>query len=207
MYLSRKQSIAIAIGLIAIFFLVGSLFIETKESPVAIDLNPKTESNVQSGSEKNQIEPTFTLEDFHRSEIDKHGNKIWEVKAKEGQYFPKTNLAEVKNATVWFYREEEEQAIIIKSDQATLFIDGTTLSKADMAGNISMDYAGEFTVLTGEATYFKEEHAVHAPGFVRIFNEQYDIQGKKLDAQLETREFVLHHEVESVLHPKNKTSS
>ena len=197
MYLTRNQSISIAVLLIVLFFIFGSFFIKDDQSPVTLT----TDTNNNDTEITKSNEPTFALADFHRSEIDKDGRKVWEVKAKQGQYFPASNSAEVKDATVWFYREDQENAVVIKTDEATLFLNGTELTRANLYGNVSMDYAGEFLVTTAEAIYMKSENKVYAPGFVNIKNERYDIQGKELNAMLENRHFELQHEVESVLHP------
>lgn len=149
--------------------------------------------------EQAQQKVSFSLDNFHRSEI-RDGKKYWEIKARNAEYDPATGRTTVSAAEVWLYRKNGD-VIYLTSQKARLVLEGAGFKEAHLTSDIILKINQNVTVTADKAHYNHAEQTVTAPGPVTISGEFYNITGKKLLANLESEEFTLVKDVESVLTP------
>jgi len=192
--LSRKQSVIIGIGSIGVFFILGIALLRQDQIPEegARPEPPVSEYATEAGSG-----PRITLDEFHRSET-RDGKKIWEVRARHGEYFPATGQANINEAILHIFNEEEG-TIELNAGTATLHISGTTLSRAEAFNGVEIQYDNDITMVTDKATYDLSKNTISAPGHVEISGAAFEVSGNVLIADLDTHEFTLHENVKSIL--------
>ena len=142
----------------------------------------------------------FVLGQFHRSEV-KDGKKLWEVTAQRGEYHPQSNTAELEQAVVSMYKEDKP--LTIRASKAVLSLQGNSLLKAEASGEVMASSENHGTLTTTQATFDKVANTLTTEAPVTITTSQLTIRGTGLFADLNTKEFTLKSEVDSVLLPKS----
>lgn len=215
MKITRNQSLVLAVSIIALFFLIGVLFLPSDEGQIPLanfDL-PPPEPTAESApvevasavSPAPEASPTvgsskFTLQEFHRTEI-RDGKKLWEAKGTQAQYFPESNSALVKQAQIWIYRPDGK-VVTLTAGQALLHLEGAGLKGADAEHGVVIVYDQEERLETEKLIYLKKDNSIFAPGLVTITGKILDVSGEVLRGNLESNNFTLEKNVETVLKPK-----
>lgn len=203
MYLTKAQSLTVALGTLALFFVGGITYMRlsqpsfvspTSETPATIEPTAVPENT---GLATPASGSNFVLENFHRSEM-KDGKKVWEVSAVKGHYFPETNTARLETPSLLFYRPNGE-VVQLNAEGATITLAGTSLTRAEITGKVKLVYSEKVTMETELAVYDKEKNLVTAPGEVTITSAQLDIVGRELTAKLDRNEFRLAKDVSSTV--------
>lgn len=204
MYISRKQSMIVAVVLIALFLIVARLQMNSERPdtlpPVNEELS-KELSAINSDSDT-PVQSHFSLKDFHRAET-KDGKKLWEVKAKEGTYIPEENAANITDATLFFYHKKRKP-VKMTAPTSVIHLDGTSLSYAEMTGGVTIKAERNTILKTKKAIYNKKTEMITAPGKVHITSEMGKISGNQLSANVTTREIKILNNVKTTIVPGKK---
>jgi LPS export ABC transporter protein LptC len=201
-HLTRRQSIVLASGLIALFFF--TLWLLSRKSTLSSvpvrerALATPTPAPQVTGSANAQ----FLLNDFHRSET-KDGQKIWEVKARKGQYFPDKQMAQVFEADVWMFRDKGEQ-VFLKAPEAILGFEANALTKAVFPGTVHVVYNDKVTLDTSVATYDKALNTVFSDTTVTVVSDMMDLTGARFTADLTQNKIVFSGGVTTTIKPQRK---
>ncbi len=196
MYLSRSHSILIAVSILILFFIVGLALLPKHTNRGAAKMSLELDLITEEG-------PKVTLNQFHRSET-RNGEKLWEIEAKSGEYLTASNTARLQQSSVWFYKKGKEP-IKISSDKAEIELEGSSLGKAHMNGNVKITYGEKGELLTDQATYDKAEDSISSPTKVKIHSALIDVTGDGLTGKISTKEFKLLRNVDSVIRVKDAT--
>lgn len=219
MRLTRSQSMIVAVGTLLLFFVAVYAIIEqdprqvpkltdSERARIALQSGDADDSTAQNGAEKAPGEPAgtadtteghslFVLHNFERSEI-KDGRKTWEVKARQGEYFPATSSAKVSQAVMWTYQEGGD-VVRLEADEAQLKLQGTALVKVEAQGNVKLTKNDELVVTTDSATYDRTANLVYAPGEVAISGKAINVNGKAMTVDLVSEEVRLENDVRTVI--------
>lgn len=210
MKLTRKQSIALALAILIIFFIISIALVDDDTNRGITDLNtpPNDSSRSKNGSnaptpslsEGEQTGPALTLNRFHRAET-KDGKKLWEISASSGSYLPEDRSALVKDANLIFF-QKDGKVIELEAEQAKLVIEEANLNKAEIEGNVKVIFDKKVELTTEQAVYDRISNKVMAPGLVKIQSDMIDITGEELEADLNGQQFMLKKEVSSVIKPR-----
>lgn len=131
MYITRKQSIAIALSLIGLFF--GAAFL----------ISDRTEFSEPSVSVTKDEGVKFSLKKFHRSEV-KEGVKKWDLDAEKADFLPGTNTTKIYDATLLLYRNGGDP-VQVNADTAIYKQDEGDL---EASGNVKI--VGDRMTITGD---------------------------------------------------------
>lgn len=197
MYLRKKQSIFIAIGTLAVFFIAGGAYIALSRQGPPITPPATTDPNAAVPVVGVPEASSFVLENFHRSEM-QDGKKVWEVSALRGTYVPATNTAHLEAPRLLFYRSSGE-VVELSAQRAVVTIAGTRLTRAELEGNVRLGYDSKTTISTDRAVYDRTADTITAPGTVSISSAQLDIVGQELTALIAARRFTLARNVSSTV--------
>lgn len=134
------------------------------------------ESNSASGS-------ALELQDFHRLEI-KDGKPVWEVRARNAKYLPDQGITHVNQTSVTLYREEGS-SVLVTSKAARLHMDGDSISKAELDGDVVVGLEDSMELRTNQAVYSLRDKLFIAPEDVQILGEGFEVRGIGLEFGLE----------------------
>lgn len=200
MRLTRLQSRVLAVGILTFFFIISIAVTKSGSSGKRRPSPAPTATAVPNGNETPSGSSNFVLNEFQRSET-KDGNKLWEVKARRGQYYPETNTAILEEATVYLH-QKDGASIEVRTGAAKLFLSGPSLARIEASEKVVVSYPEKrLSLETDTAVYDKEKDSLFAPGHVVIRGELADIDGDILTAKLAERDFLLEKNVVTVIKP------
>lgn len=212
---TRRQSIVIAIVMLVCFF-AGGIYLVKRQSakyqlaatttdlppPGIVEKPTPGFPGVVTTPGQNGESSGFLLNEFHRSQI-KDGRTVWEVKGSRGQYFPAENKAVVTDARLILSRTEQEH-VTVAAGEATLYLQGTELVRADIVRDVVLNYRDEILLTTDHALFDQTTNTVVAPGVVNINHRVVEIAGEDMVANLTTQEFNLRQKVVTIVKPRSK---
>ncbi len=205
MYLTKRQSLVIALGILGIFFVVVYQLVRGSQgegrSPTPTkhtsEPSPQNATPLPQATPDELGVPQFSLKDFQRSE-ERDGRKAWEIHAALGEYFPAKQLLRLTHSTLWLYRKTGE-TVKLTSDRALVRMQGTSLSSANVQGSVTVIFDDKVTARTEEATYDQQANLLLAPGHVTITGELFDIDGDDLTLHTDSKEALLKKNVKTVI--------
>lgn len=201
--LSKRSSLFIAFGSLAVFFAAALLISPSSQvelpEEISTPLDAPTPRPIAELPREDETGARFSLSNFHRSEV-RDGKLVWEVRASNGEYFPETENAEVREANVLLF-DEQGRPVRIEANHALLKLKGTALVEADASGNVRLTYYDGTILTTERAIYHHEQGVVRAPGKVHIQNERMEIEGVGMTAKLDEKTFHLDSAVRTLIKP------
>jgi len=136
------------------------------------------------------------LHDFQRVKLE-HGRTVWQLSAREAQYFEEGNRAVVKEPQMVFYAEGGEKASIA-GEEGNLSFDGKDLRSVEMCGMVRVEGSG-YVLETDSATYERDRDVIMAAGPVRILGHNLAVRGSDMEISVSTHRLTLQHEVHVTL--------
>lgn len=191
--ISRGQSIAIAFGTVVCSLLLGIAYLRysTWGTPVpkvltSADVIPESES-------------ALTLGDFHRSEY-RDGTLIWDIKAVQGEYFPESGKAVLKEPKILFMDKKNQEIRMNAPKGIVTFKEGNALDKAHASGGVLITIGEEEssdkkTIVSEKLIFVADESLVTTSYPVRITSKGYLITGKGLAFNTESETLVIESDV------------
>ncbi len=218
LYLTRKQSLWLGLGLLGAFFLVsaitiyrrnasrvptqsGALSREVIEGSTAPPPTPSTTTGLETPIAAG---PGFVLNEFHRSLV-KDGKTVWEIRGERGKYDPLQSKAQITKPDLNVVRDNGD-TVHLTADRADLELSGTQLSSAELFDNVVALYKGNTTVTTSHAIYHQSEGTVEIPVPVQLDSPMFSLSGNRLLAKLDSQEIFITNGVRSTIKPKQITS-
>jgi len=208
---TRKQSMALGLGLLGTFFAI-SIAIIISRSSARIPDNATLSKEAIEGTTPQPVDTQigaiatpgpasgFVLNEFHRS-LARDGETLWEIFGRKGRYNPLGNVAEVDEPRLTVSRKKEGNATLAAS-RALLTLNGTELARAELFENVVVTYKDETTLRTSHAVFEQASNTIQIPTHVEIDSAMLLITGNWLDADLNTQEFKLTKGVTTVIKPK-----
>lgn len=146
------------------------------------------------------------LQDFHRVAI-KEGRTIWEVRAKDAQYYSAEGITHLNQASLILY-QEDDTSISLKADAAKLHMGEEGLSRAELLGHVLVKWDNGMQIETDSALYELVSAKISAPGWVKILGDGYILEGDGFYALIEREQVTFTRNVRTVFNGKsNKTGS
>ena len=123
------------------------------------------------------------LQDFSRIML-KHGKKTLEVKAASGKFLPQDSITYLTQAEVKVQRENGK-VVKFRSRNARLFMDGDQVHKADLEGDVVVEFEEGIEVLAELANYDADTQQIKVPDHAIIRGTAYRIEGDGLEADID----------------------
>jgi LPS export ABC transporter protein LptC len=191
MHISRSQSLFLAIGLLACFFVAGSFLVKTRTTKS----NTATTSPLPTAP-KVPPRSKIVLQNFQRSET-KNGRKVWEITAARGEFFPEDSLISLKTALLKLFQEDGE-LVTLRAPKALVTLEGNSLVKAVASGGVTITKGETLTMDTQRATYDKANGTISSKEVVTFKGKGFTIIGTGLEGNVTAKEFLLKKDVKSV---------
>lgn len=124
-------------------------------------------------------ESKLRLQDFHRVEV-KGGRPVWEIRAVDAKYYPGEAVMHVNEALVLVYRDDGS-TVELTSRGARLYLDGDSIAKLHLEGEISLEIGESVEVITEHAAYDADSSIINAPGKVLVRSDGFTVEGIGLE--------------------------
>ena len=199
MYITRSFSIKLAFSIIAIF-IGGTILlvkqnreknvlenqayddeIQNKDSAKEKETSTNTSTNsaTSNSSSTNIDDPNmFVMKNFKRSET-KDGKVAWEIEADRGLMIPGDTKAKIENARIKFFRENG-QTLNLTAPYADLVLSTSSVEKASLHGGVTFSYENGYTINTQNAEFLQSTNIITSDTETTIRNDDFEIIGKKL---------------------------
>lgn len=138
------------------------------------------------------------IRDFHRTKV-VDGRKVWEVSARDAQYFEDERTVVVSEPAVSFFLKDGRE-MALRGDEGKVVIGDHELERVELSGDMKARF-GEYALETASARYEGATDSVVASGAVRIYSDQLDIRGDGLTLQVSAQRLSLDGNVHMVLRP------
>jgi LPS export ABC transporter protein LptC len=168
---SRVRGVLIVVvmaSLGAIGFVLGRTLVQQKEAEKALptqDLLPEVSQRIR---------------DFRRVKVS-DGHKVWELTAKEAQYFEDKNEVVVTGPEVAFYGDGDTVRLVGREGRVRL--DGRELERLDVDGGVTVE-VGDYRLETDQAVYYRDKESIIAPKGIRVAGNDVDMTGDVLVVDL-----------------------
>lgn len=139
------------------------------------------------------------IRDFHRVKVD-NGRKVWEVSAKEAQYYEDDEMVVVTQPTVSFFLEDG-RVVALRGNEGKIYLGGRDLQLVELAGDIDVQL-GDYALHAEHATYDRRSDAIVAPGKVEISSDTFDVRGEQMEVSIGSQRLKLSGGVETTLRPR-----
>lgn len=168
---SRVRGVLILVvmtSLGAIGFVLGRTLVQQQKAQEALptqDLLPEVSQRIR---------------DFRRVKVS-DGHKVWELTAREAQYFEDKNEVVVTGPEVAFYGDGDTVRMVGREGRVRL--DGRELERLDVDGGVTVE-VGDYTLRTEQAVYYREKESIIAPKGIRVDGNDVDMTGDVLVVDL-----------------------
>ncbi len=138
------------------------------------------------------------IRDFHRVKV-QEGRKVWEVSAQDAQYVDEDKTVVVRDATMELFLKDG-RVVGLSGEEGRIVLDGREVARVELNGNIEVRLA-DYTVRTARATYDQRRQVISAPGRVEISGHDVQLQGDRMEVQVDTQRVNLRQHVTMQLRP------
>jgi LPS export ABC transporter protein LptC len=139
------------------------------------------------------------IQDFHRVKVE-DGRKVWEVAAREAQYYEAEGVVVVYEPLVSFYGKDGRE-VGLRGREGKVFLGGHDLDRVELNGDIRVSF-GDYAFATETARYERSGDHIVAPGAVEITGRDFAIHGAQLRIHVPSQRLTLGADVRMTLHPQ-----
>jgi len=170
----RGQKIFLGISGLFLAFLIGSVALRSNERR-SLTFAGEENSAAAGGSVQAQGGSGIRLQEFKRTQI-KDGKKLWSVVASEASYYAAEDVAHVNAPQVVFYRPGGSE-VHLTSATGKLYLKGEDLQRAELEGDVLINFDASLTVKSTAITYDSSGEIVSSSQPVNIVGPGYEVNG------------------------------
>ena len=115
------------------------------------------------------------IQNFRRLKV-KGGRAVWQIEAKDAQYFEKSSQIVVREPRMTLFLDDGKRQVLIAGDEGHLVVDGRELQSFTLRGSVSVQMA-DMQMETDEATYDRSQDLLTAPGIVTVRGRTLEVRG------------------------------
>ena len=138
------------------------------------------------------------IQNFRRIKV-KQGHTVWQLTAKDAQFYEKRNEIIVREPEITFYIEGGNRKTLISGREGHLTVDGRELRSVTLIGNVSV-LLDDLTLETEEATYDHARDLITASGPVTVRGRQLDLRGLGMEVQVGPQHVRFLRDVHTIVH-------
>jgi LPS export ABC transporter protein LptC len=137
------------------------------------------------------------IQNFRRVKME-GDRKIWEVAAREAQYFEEDRQIVVDEPVVSFFVKDDQGVVSVKGTQGKILLDGREMDRVDLEGSIELRFR-DYLVLTDRAVYQRAEDTVVSPGAVVVTGNGLSLSSERMTVEMESQHVRFEGKVRTVL--------
>lgn len=139
------------------------------------------------------------IQDFHRVKT-QDGRKVWEVAAREAQYFDDEHAVVVSEPMVRLYLKDG-RAVGLSGHEGRVSLDGRDLRSVEVLGGITVDFS-EYTVRAERAVYERADDRISSSQPVEIVGRALELRGERMEVDVGEQKLRLFRNVTMTLQPE-----
>ena len=182
---NKSQLAFVAVGVIFIVFLIISIVERSANRHSVLSGKEEIHRSEEAALTTAQaVGSMLHLQDFHRFHL-KNGNMVWDIQAKDANHFASEGVTHVNEPNITLYRDNQPP-IIITSKAARLYFDGDALGRAELEGNVTVDFGGSLVARTEDAQYKSKERVITSGSLVNFEGNGFVTSGVGLDMNIDS---------------------
>ncbi len=122
------------------------------------------------------------IRDFRRIKVE-NGRTMWEITAKDAQYFDKQDEIVVREPQVVLYLSDGVRKAYISGTEGHIALNGHEMKTVTLRGTVVVRL-DDLRLETAEATYDRPRDLITAPGAVTITGKTLDVTGTGMQVQV-----------------------
>jgi LPS export ABC transporter protein LptC len=122
------------------------------------------------------------IQNFRRIKL-KRGKSVWQMTAKDAQFYEKRNEIVLREPEMTFFLEGGNRQTHVSGREGHLTVDGHELRSVTLIGKVSVQL-DDLTMETEEATYDHVHDLITAPGPVTVRGRQLDLRGHGMEIEV-----------------------
>jgi len=122
------------------------------------------------------------IQNFHRVKVE-HGRTVWEITAREAQYFEQDSQIVVVEPRMTFFLKEDGRPAHVAGAEGRLTLEGRELVRLTLKGNVAVQL-DDMELHTDEATYDRSRDLITAPGLVTLRGRTLTVQGHGMEVDV-----------------------
>lgn len=184
----RLLIVGVMLALSSLGFVLGRTLIHQQaiEPPPADELQPDVSQRIQQ---------------FRRVKV-KDGEKVWELTAREAEYFQDEGEVVISGPELAFYGGKTGD-VALRGNEGKVFLKDGDVEKIEMGGGIEVT-VGEYFVETEKAIYFENINSIVAPGMVNLRGSDVALAGRAMLLELGSRRVRFMKGVTTTFHRANR---
>jgi LPS export ABC transporter protein LptC len=144
------------------------------------------------------------IQNFRRVKMEK-GRTVWEIRAKEAQYFEQNDQIVVVEPRVTFYLKDQNRTAHLAGAEGRISLDGHDVKMITLRGTVAIQL-DDLELTTAEATYDHGRDLITAPGVVMLRGRTLDVQGYGMEVDVGPQHVRLLKNVRTTVHGDAKPS-
>jgi LPS export ABC transporter protein LptC len=137
------------------------------------------------------------IQNFRRIKME-GDRKVWEVAAREAQYFEEDKQIVVDDPVVNFFAKDDQGVVSVKGKQGKILLEGREMDRVDLEGNIELRFR-DYLVRTDRAFYQRSDDAVVSPGTVVVTGDGLSLSGQHMTLEMGSQHVRFEGKVQTVL--------
>jgi LPS export ABC transporter protein LptC len=137
------------------------------------------------------------IQNFRRVKME-GDRKVWEVAAREAQYFEEDRQIVVDEPEVSFFVKDDQGIVSVKGKQGKILLDGREMDRVDLEGGIELRFR-DYLVRTDRAFYQRADDSVVSPGAVVVTGNGLSLTGDRMMVEMESQRVRFEGKVRTIL--------
>jgi LPS export ABC transporter protein LptC len=126
------------------------------------------------------------IQNFRRVKME-GDRKVWEVAAREAQYFEEDKQIIVDEPDVTFFVKDGQGVVTVHGDKGKILLaDGREMDRVDLEGDIVLKFR-DYVVKTDRASYQRSDDSVVSPGTVYVTGNGLAVQGEQMTLEMSSQ--------------------
>ena len=138
------------------------------------------------------------IQNFRRVKME-NGRMIWEITAKDAQYFEQDDQIVVIEPKVTFYMKQDGRVAHLVGAEGRITLDGREVKALTIRGAVAVRL-DDLQVETEEATYDRDRDLITAPGVVTLRGRTLDVRGRRMELDVGPQHVRLFEDVHTTVH-------
>jgi len=180
---------AVTLALVALGFVLGRTMVQRQEAPTA--------------TAHLRADVSQRIRHFRRVKV-KDGRTVWELNAREAEYFEDQGQVVVSRPKVSFFGADG-QSVEVRGKEGRVYVSGNNLEKIELAGGIRVRVA-DYVLHTDRAVWVQAQDVIVSPGRVRVSGSQMALDGQGMLVDLGRQRLQLLHGVTTRLREGSRSA-
>ena len=138
------------------------------------------------------------IQNFRRVKMEK-GRTVWEITAKDAQYFEQNSQIVVIEPRMTFFLKDEGRTAHLAGTEGRITLDGHDVRAITIRGAVAVRL-DDLELNTDEATYDRNRDLITAPGVVTLRGRTLDVRGRGMEVDVGPQHVRLLDDVRTTVH-------